>query len=98
MHHPPTCMRCHVIMACSKTGVHLELMAGAEPYQLWSADLYRCKGCGAEVTGGFAKLPIAEHYQKSYAEWAKALKPVRYWSTFLERDRGAKALAEIPEI
>lgn len=41
---------------------------GWQPYKLWDADLYKCEGCGAEVIAGFAREPLAEHYQGSYEQ------------------------------
>src|ERR1051325_8431565 len=41
---------------------------GWQGYKLWSADLFECEGCGAQVVAGFAERPIAESYEPGYAE------------------------------
>ena len=38
------------------------------PYKLWSADLWECEGCGAQILVGFGEAPIAEHYQDGFAD------------------------------
>jgi hypothetical protein len=40
------------------------------PYKLWSADLFECPGCGAQIVAAFGERPIAEHYQPEYAQMA----------------------------
>jgi hypothetical protein len=44
-----------------------ELTEDGQPYKLWSADLLECVGCGCEMIAGFAREPLAEHYQPTYA-------------------------------
>lgn len=39
-----------------------------KPYKLWSGDLWRCQGCGAEIVVGVAHRPISEHYQDGFSE------------------------------
>lgn len=41
---------------------------GWNPYKLWSGDLWKCEGCGAEIVSGTGRGPIAEHYQPDFAE------------------------------
>jgi hypothetical protein len=69
-----------------------ELMDGAQPYQIWSADKWACESCGFEVLSGFGALPVAEHFQDSYAQWAspnsKGESPVRFWNTAKDKDAG----------
>jgi hypothetical protein len=43
-----------------------ELLEDGRPYKLWSADLWACVECGVEVITGFARVPLAEHYQPEY--------------------------------
>ncbi len=64
----PVCFACQVRMVCAKTGIDVELMASAEPYQVWNADLFECPACGFKVVSGFGKTPIAEHFQRERYE------------------------------
>lgn len=41
------------------------------PYKVWAADRWECEGCGAVILSGFAREPIAEHYQLNFAETVK---------------------------
>ncbi len=81
----PVCGRCMVSMTCAENGVNLELIAGEQPYQIWNADRFECKGCGAAAIVNFARLPIAEYWEPDYSTWAEALKPLRWWSTWLDK-------------
>jgi hypothetical protein len=45
-----------------------ELHEDGTPYKLWEADLWACPDCGVEVITGFARLPLAEHWQPQYAD------------------------------
>lgn len=87
MRHAPVCMNCCVEMICQKVGVHLELMSSQGPYQLWDADLFQCKQCGAKVTSGFAIRPTAEIYEDSYEKWRTILQPTRFWITKHEKEQ-----------
>jgi hypothetical protein len=82
----PPCLRCCVMMKCAQTGAILELMTEHRGYQLWSADVFKCDGCGA-VTAIFGQSPITRNNQGDYAEMVRAYRPVPFWSTFRERDR-----------
>ncbi len=44
-----------------------------KPYKLWSGDLWKCEGCGAEVIVGTGRDAIAEHYQPDFVEKAVRL-------------------------
>ena len=73
----PICVKCMRFFKPKKTGiVALEQMpkkndalpgdgdqANWTPSKCWSADLYSCKGCGAEIIYGFGLGPIAEHHE-----------------------------------
>jgi hypothetical protein len=81
----PVCFACQVRMVCAKTGVAVELMASAEPYQIFNADLFECPACGFKVVSSFGKTPIAEHFQRErYAEFLKGV-ALRFWSTLAEK-------------
>jgi hypothetical protein len=53
-----------------------ELLEDGSPYKLWDADLYACEECGAEVITGFGRAPLAAHWQPSYDEQRRRLKPI----------------------
>lgn len=65
----PTCRRFYKV---KKSGYYFEegmpRGAGWAPYKLWVGDLYECEGCGAQVITGVGMEPLAEHYQKGYAD------------------------------
>jgi hypothetical protein len=59
---------CGRIMTIKQNSVTVEeLFEDGRGYKLWDADLYECLECGVEVISGFAQLPLAEHYQPTYA-------------------------------
>ncbi len=39
-----------------------------QPYKVWTGDLWRCWGCGAEILNGFGQAPISEHYKTDFAD------------------------------
>jgi hypothetical protein len=41
-------------------------MAGDRAYQLHSADLWECPGCGIELLLGFGSRPITEHFDPEF--------------------------------
>lgn len=81
----PICVPCKVQMKVRKNGVDLELMAGSNPYQIWSGDLYECPRCSVQIVSGFGKEPVAQHFQAE--RYAKFLPGVftRFWSTLKEK-------------
>ena len=57
----PVCVPCKREMSCAKNGRVLELLSPApEPYQLWSADEWRCPVCDATVLSGYGRGPMRE--------------------------------------
>lgn len=52
-----------------------------KPFKLWKGDLWKCKGCGAQIVVGFGSGPIAEHYQDDFKEMV-----VRHNATFQVND------------
>lgn len=46
------------------------------PIALWSADLFRCDSCGAEVISGFALVPMARRHDPFYADIWRGSRPV----------------------
>lgn len=73
----PVCVKCQRFFRPKRNGIGvLENMPATNgavpgfeapeqwrPYKLWDADLYECKGCGAEIVVGFGHVPMAEHFQ-----------------------------------
>lgn len=37
------------------------------PYKVWSADIWRCEGCGARIVDGYGRHPVAEHFEPDFA-------------------------------
>jgi hypothetical protein len=75
----PVCAKCQVVMRIKKTGADVEEMSGPEiPYRIWSADVFSCSSCGAEVITGFGTTPMAEHYQPKYEKFKKNV-TYRFW-------------------
>lgn len=68
---------CGRFMRVKKNSVTVEeLMEDGQPYKLWDADLFECVECGTEIIAGFARQPLAEHYQPGYAETRERHAPV----------------------
>jgi hypothetical protein len=71
------CVPCGVFMLIDKNSVTVEeLMSDGQPYKLWDGDRYKCPTCGHTIISGFGKLPMAEHFQPSYAAQRARLEPV----------------------
>ena len=79
------CARCHKFMRRKKIGVVIEEgmpirqpdgSDGWGPYKLWHADLVECPECGAKMITGFAQRPLAEHYEKTYAQQRERFSPL----------------------
>lgn len=87
----PVCVPCQAQMRCKETGIDVELMTAAEPYQIWNADLFACERCGASVVTQFGNTPVAEHWQRDrYAAFVKGI-ALRFWGS--QRDKLAAALS-----
>ena len=67
------CTKCETELYPKKNEVYVVETASFGPYKLWSADLWECKGCGFQIVSGFGNNPIAEHYQRGFAELLKNL-------------------------
>jgi hypothetical protein len=66
MSHRPVCVKCETDMRPKKNGVYvLDHAKVIGPYKLWSADLWVCPACEAEVVVGFGNSPM-EHYQEEF--------------------------------
>lgn len=86
------CVKCQVEMRPELNGVGALSMAGAQPYELYDADLWKCPTCGVEMILGFGKRPIAMHFETDFAaSVARYEKLIRFWSTPKDRKRGQSA-------
>lgn len=85
----PVCVKCQIQMRRKKIGAFVELMAGKDPYQIWSTDIFECPTCGLSIVAAFALKPIVEYSQKRYSDVAKHA-DLRFWSSV--RDKEAAAL------
>jgi F0F1-type ATP synthase beta subunit len=76
---PPSAVLCGCgcFMTVVRNGVTVEeVLEDGGPYKLWDGDLYSCSNCDSEVITGFGRLPLAEHYQPTYAEQRERLQPI----------------------
>jgi hypothetical protein len=70
----PVCVNCKRFFKPASIGrfVLEQMPAGSDqawvPYRLWSADILRCSGCGAEIVTGFGRAPVAEHYEPGFQD------------------------------
>lgn len=65
-YHRPVCLKCHCELHPEKNDVGVLDMAKFGPYQLYSADLWKCPKCGMQVVGGFGFGPIANHFEADF--------------------------------
>jgi hypothetical protein len=77
----PVCVKCRLFYKIKRGGVAIEegRPLGGDawgPYKLWMADLYECKGCGAQLVTGFGRERIVEHYQPEYAATVEKFRPL----------------------
>lgn len=69
-----TCVKCEIEMSPKKNDVPFLETTGLEkkPYRLWSADLWWCELCGAQVVHGYSKKPLMESFQKGFDDYLMA--------------------------
>lgn len=72
----PICVKCKLFFHPERNGIAFEEgMPRPTPenpaawgsYKLWVGDLWKCRGCGAQIVTG-SSGPIREHYEEDYAE------------------------------
>lgn len=68
------CAKCNVEMYPKKNGVFVLEYAGHMPYKIWSADLWACRSCGAEIVLGFPRYAIVEHYEPHFLKVLESIK------------------------
>ena len=65
----PICVPCARLMHAEKNGVYFTtLLPDGRRYHLWSGDKWKCAECGHETIVGVGRNPIAEHFEKDFAE------------------------------
>jgi len=64
----PICVRCEIEMRTKTNGVPVLETYGEEkkPYKLWNGDLWQCTKCLNMVIVGFAKEPMANHFDEGF--------------------------------
>lgn len=76
------CMKCKKFFRPLKTGAYVEELMPLGPpgpdqewksYKIWSVDIAKCPGCGAEVAWGWGLRPLSEHFQPDYQETKQKL-------------------------
>lgn len=76
----PCCLACGIKMTKVEIGANVGIMAKVvpnRPYQVFSADIHQCGGCGARVAAQFADKPFWLHFHDdpvpviAYAIWEK---------------------------
>jgi len=64
------------MMFAEKNGVYFTtLLPDGKRYQLWSGDKWKCPDCGGQVIVGTGVNPIAEHFERDFAEKIARFKP-----------------------
>lgn len=72
----PICVPCSRLMSAEKNGVYFTtLLPDGRRYHLWSGDKWKCGGCGHEVIVGVGQNPIAEHFERDFAEKVARFRP-----------------------
>ena len=78
------CAKCNQALRPKKNSVAFIEMGGNRPYKLWSADLWQCQDCGAEVLYTDPRQkPIAEYFQDDFAAKLASYNPqyqAKEWS------------------
>lgn len=72
----PICVGCKIMMFVEKNGVYfLTLLPDGRRYQLWSGDKWKCRECGGEIIQGVGHHPIAEHFERDFAQKVATFMP-----------------------
>lgn len=63
MYHRPVCVKCNIELMPERNGVTVVdwYRENQEIYQLWDADLWKCRKCDMEIVVGFGGDPYARH-------------------------------------
>lgn len=65
-----------------KNGVFEIVMANFGEYQIFRADLWKCRGCGKEVVAGFGKEPFIEHFDEGFKTALTRVKASRHFYNY----------------
>ncbi len=75
----PVCANCQLFFQVEKNGFYFEegmpTESGYQSYKLWVGDLWKCRGCGAQIVVGVSQGSIAEHYHPDYSEKLQQFNP-----------------------
>ena len=64
------CVECQRKLTPYKSGAFVVVMFNdpAEPYQIFSGDIWACPVCGVKVVAGMGHNAIAQHWQPGFAD------------------------------
>lgn len=64
------CVNCETELKVLDNGILVIETASFGVYKVWSADTWKCPGCGFEVVAGFGQIPLrADHYKDDFQGW-----------------------------
>jgi hypothetical protein len=88
----PICVKCRLFFKPERNGVafeegapkpHAPMNNGRptnpdhwESYKLWMGDLWKCRGCGAEIIVGASRSPVSVRHMPNYASEREACQPI----------------------
>lgn len=76
----PVCVKCQCEMHPKQNDIGVLTMANNQPYQLWSADLWACQGCGVEIISGFGQRALIEYWKYNFVKYLDSYKDRLYHS------------------
>lgn len=69
------CVDCQCELKPVDNGTIVIETASFGVYKVWSADTWKCPGCGKEIVAGFGNIPLREdHYADDFHEWLETVK------------------------
>ncbi len=70
------CTNCQTEFKPYKNGIYVVEMflTPPQPYKIWSADLWKCRGCENEIVVGFGNEPLAEHFEDEFDSFFEMIK------------------------
>jgi len=76
------CAECNFELSTEQNGIFVIEMADFGPYKIYSADLYKCAGCGKETVAGFATNPYSEHFEDGFQNVLERVKSGRHFYNY----------------
>jgi hypothetical protein len=68
------CVDCQCELKPETNGTTVIETASFGVYKVWSADTWKCPGCGKEIVAGFGQEPLrADHWADDFSNWVKSL-------------------------